>query len=59
MGKVVWRKSAWSGENGGACVELASVRGVIAIRDSRNPDGPKIHISRGDFLVFTGILKSL
>jgi hypothetical protein len=38
---VVWRKSSRSG--GGtndACVELATVANTVAVRDSKNPDGP-------------------
>jgi uncharacterized protein DUF397 len=38
-----WRKSSWSNSNGGACVEVAgNLRGVIAIRDSKNPGGAKL-----------------
>jgi hypothetical protein len=34
----VWRKAQRSVGNG-ACVEVAPVNGMIAIRDSKNPDG--------------------
>jgi len=46
-----WRKSSFSGNNGGACVEVAVVRGcdcgvankageefVVLVRDSKNPE---------------------
>ncbi len=33
-----WRKAQRSVGNG-ACVEVASVNGMIAIRDSKNPNG--------------------
>jgi Domain of unknown function (DUF397) len=35
-----WRKSSYSGNNGGNCVEVAAnLPGVVAIRDSKDPDG--------------------
>jgi hypothetical protein len=36
---LVWRKSRRSVSNG-ACVEVAPARGKVAVRDSKNPDGP-------------------
>ncbi|RKS72123.1 uncharacterized protein DUF397 [Actinomadura pelletieri DSM 43383] len=37
-----WRKSSHSSNNGGDCVELARIDDTIAIRDSKNPHGPKL-----------------
>ncbi|MGH7735076.1 MAG: DUF397 domain-containing protein [Gemmatimonadales bacterium] len=34
-----WRKSSYSSANG-ACVEVALFQDVIAVRDSKDPDGP-------------------
>ncbi len=31
-----WRKSSYSGGNGGACIEVASCDGMILVRDSKN-----------------------
>lgn len=39
LSRAVWRKSVHSGGNGG-CSELARVRGIVAVRDSKNPKGP-------------------
>jgi hypothetical protein len=37
---AAWRKSSYSGDNGGGCVEVASnLPGIIAVRDSKDPDG--------------------
>jgi hypothetical protein len=36
-----WRKSSRSSGNG-ACVETASLGQSVAVRDSKNPDGPKL-----------------
>ncbi|MFI0447379.1 DUF397 domain-containing protein [Actinomadura sp. 6N118] len=37
---VRWRKASRSLSNGGECVEVAGARGLVAVRDSKNPDGP-------------------
>lgn len=37
--RASWVKSTYSGPTGGNCVEVASLRGGIAVRDSRNPSG--------------------
>jgi Domain of unknown function (DUF397) len=34
-----WRKATYSTGNG-ACVEVASLRGILAIRDSQDKGGP-------------------
>jgi uncharacterized protein DUF397 len=41
-----WRKASYSGNGGGSCVEVAgNLPGVVAVRDSKNPDGPKLIVS--------------
>ena len=43
---VTWRKSSYSGGNGGNCVEVASTgKPLVAIRDSKDPDGPKLALT--------------
>jgi hypothetical protein len=38
-----WRKSSYSGSNGGGCVEVASnLPDVVAVRDSKDPAGPAL-----------------
>jgi Domain of unknown function (DUF397) len=42
LGQAVWRKSSYSGavQN---CVEVAdSLPGIVAVRDSKDPDGPTL-----------------
>ncbi|QKW32855.1 DUF397 domain-containing protein [Actinomadura sp. NAK00032] len=48
LSNATWRKASRSGENGGNCVELADVAGasVVAVRDSKNPDGPVLLLTR-------------
>ena len=43
-----WRKAKRSLSNGGECVELADVAGagVVAVRDSKDPDGPVLLLTR-------------
>ena len=48
-----WRKSSYSADDGGECVEVAEMPGRMAIRDSKNPDGPVLLLSPaafGDFV---------
>jgi Domain of unknown function (DUF397) len=54
---AVWRKSSRSGGNGGACVELAHVQGNVAVRDSKNPTGPKLAFAKDAFEAFLADVK--
>jgi hypothetical protein len=40
---LTWRKSSYSGNNGGQCVEVA-VRDVVFVRDSKNPYGAILEV---------------
>lgn len=57
---AAWRKSSRSSANGGECVEVADrpVRGAVAVRDSKNPDGPVLAVAPESWLAFTGQLKT-
>jgi Domain of unknown function (DUF397) len=37
-----WRKASHSGGNGGDCIEVAASHSLVAIRDSKDPDGPNL-----------------
>lgn len=53
-----WRKSSYSSGNGGACVEVAAGgTGVVAVRDSKDPDGPALIFSPADWSAFISSLK--
>lgn len=42
---LVWRKSSRSSPNGGECVETAALERGVAVRDSKDPDGPQLRVS--------------
>ncbi|MFD0856979.1 DUF397 domain-containing protein [Actinomadura adrarensis] len=46
---MTWRKARRSDSQGGACVEVARLSEAIAMRDSKDPDGPKLFLSRQAF----------
>ncbi|MEV7968484.1 DUF397 domain-containing protein [Sphaerisporangium sp. NPDC088356] len=71
MRTVQWRKSSFSGNNGGNCVEVAELSGrtdelghdfghadVIAVRDSKDPDGPKLFFTPAEWDVFLDGVKA-
>jgi hypothetical protein len=45
-----WRKSTFSG-SAGECVEV-SVQNAVALRDSKNPDGPCLLFTLGEWAAF-------
>lgn len=49
MSEAVWRKSSYTTSNGGNCVELASLPASVAVRDSKDPDGPTLVFDRRAF----------
>jgi hypothetical protein len=52
-----WRKSARSG-SGTACVEVANLSETVAVRDSVDPDGPKLAFDRGAWSRFADEVKT-
>ena len=49
---ALWRKSSYSSDTGGQCVEVAAQPCRIAIRDSKNPDGPAFLTTPAAFAAF-------
>ncbi|OKJ50272.1 toxin [Streptomyces sp. CB02009] len=47
-----WRKSSYSGDNGGECIEVADLAAHIAVRDSKNPEGPAFLATPAAFTAF-------
>jgi Domain of unknown function (DUF397) len=51
--RAVWRKSSYSSGNGGACVEVArNLPGIVAVRDSKDPEGPALAFMPEEWLAF-------
>ncbi|MWA12074.1 DUF397 domain-containing protein [Streptomyces sp. BA2] len=41
--ELAWRKSSYSSDNGGACIEIADgMANVVPVRDSKVTDGPAL-----------------
>jgi hypothetical protein len=56
--RAMWRKSSYSSGNGGNCLEVAAnLPGAVAVRDSKDPDGPKLMLSRAAWRVFTAAVR--
>ncbi|MFG1877855.1 DUF397 domain-containing protein [Sphaerisporangium sp. NPDC049003] len=67
LSNATWRKSSYTGSNGGNCVEVAEFTGVtdgpgdtelIAVRDSKNPDGPKLFFTPAEWDAFVNGVKA-
>ena len=52
-----WRKSTYSGANGGNCLEVASGDGAILVRDTANRDGTTLTVSAEAWQQFTDKLR--
>ncbi|MFD4377714.1 DUF397 domain-containing protein [Streptomyces sp. NPDC058486] len=47
-----WRKSSYSGDTGGECIEVADLVAHVAVRDSKRPEGPAFLASPAAFTAF-------
>lgn len=54
LNRAQWRKSSYSGDTGGSCVEIAEApcATTVAVRDSKNPAGPILTIAPAAFATF-------
>jgi Domain of unknown function (DUF397) len=53
-----WRKSSYSGGASGNCTEVATVPGVVLVRDSKNPHGPVLAFGREAWGAFAAAVKA-
>lgn len=44
---LTWRKSSYSDDQGGNCVEVAVSQGALHVRDSKHKAGPKLAVTQG------------
>jgi hypothetical protein len=48
-----WRKSSYSSDQGGECIEIAELpEATVAVRDSKNPTGPRLAFRPEAFVEF-------
>ncbi|MEV5570219.1 DUF397 domain-containing protein [Spirillospora sp. NPDC052269] len=54
-----WRKSSYSGTGNADCVELAAFSDhTTAVRDSKDPEGPRLAFSVREWRAFTARVRS-
>jgi hypothetical protein len=55
---AVWAKSSYSGANGN-CVEVTrNLPGIVAVRDSKDPQGPALTFTPAEWKAFTAGIRS-
>ena len=58
LSNATWRKSSYSGGNGGNCVEVAVLPDDgRAVRDSKDPEGPKLVFAAATWQTFTAAVR--
>jgi hypothetical protein len=56
---VTWRKSSYSGSNGGQCVEAGFASGRVVVRDTKqNGRGPVLAFSAQSWREFAATIKN-
>jgi Domain of unknown function (DUF397) len=54
-----WHKSSYSSSNGGNCVEVArNLPDLVAVRDSKDPQGPVMTFTPEQWQAFVSALRS-
>ena len=54
---VRWRRSSRSNTQGGNCVEVATLPDRVLIRDSKDPDGPRLAVPAAEWRTFLRTLR--
>ncbi|WP_345963526.1 DUF397 domain-containing protein [Streptomyces sp. BRB040] len=49
---IQWRKSSYSSDQGGNCVEVGELPATVAVRDSKTPAGPTLTLAPAVFTTF-------
>jgi hypothetical protein len=52
-----WRKSSYSGSNGGECVEVASMAGAVLVRDTTDRSGPVLTFTADAWRAFASTVE--
>jgi hypothetical protein len=55
---ATWRKSSYSGGNGGNCIEVGAQVGRVLVRDTRDRQGPALRFTPGAWRRFADRVRS-
>jgi len=60
LSSAPWRKSSYSDNNGGNCIEAATgfIPGAVPVRDSKDPQGPALIFGADAFSAFVSAVKA-
>ncbi|MEU9062708.1 DUF397 domain-containing protein [Streptomyces sp. NPDC048430] len=50
--ELTWTKSSHSAGDGGQCVEVATAHTSVYVRDSKQAEGPVLHVEAGPWATF-------
>ncbi|MFE7541202.1 DUF397 domain-containing protein [Streptomyces platensis] len=53
-----WRKSSYSDQNGGDCIEVADNFSTVPVRDSKDPHGPALVFPAAGWRAFVSAVKN-
>lgn len=54
----LWRKSSYSDQQGGSCVEMVELANQVGIRDSKAKNGPALVLPAGAWTSFVDLIRS-
>ncbi|MEV5573292.1 DUF397 domain-containing protein [Spirillospora sp. NPDC052269] len=55
--RITWRKSTHSSPDHSDCVEVADLGAARLVRDSKDPEGPRLAVPSAEWRTFTAVLK--
>ncbi|MEW2168408.1 DUF397 domain-containing protein [Streptomyces sp. NPDC007027] len=59
LNAATWRKSSYSNQDGGQCLEVADgFAPVVPVRDSKNPHGPVLAVAADGWSSFVSALRN-
>jgi hypothetical protein len=58
LSRIEWRKASYSANGGGTCVEAGTIGQAVAVRDSKDPDGPVLAVAPQTWRAFTDRVKT-
>jgi hypothetical protein len=58
LSRIEWRKASYSANGGGNCVEVGTAGRVVAVRDSKDPGGPRLVFAPKEWQAFVAAVKA-